>query len=147
MGPFDTFKIDKKSDIPIWVQLKQRLTYLIISGTYKPGDQLPTVRELAVQLDINYHTVNKVYHELEGSGLIEVQAGRGSHVADLGDSRFIAFEGESHMITSEYVSQLLQLGMTAEEVVHIVADYLGVRITINSISENTPLGERAQRVG
>ena len=147
MDPFDSYKIDKKSDIPIWVQLKQRITYLIISGAYKPGDQLPTVRELAVQLDINYHTVNKVYHELEGSGLIEVQAGRGSHVADLSDSSFIAFEGEPHMITSEYVSKLLQLGMTAEEVVRIVADYLGVRITVDSISEGAPLGERARRVG
>lgn len=147
MNPFDSFSIDKKSDIPIWVQLKQRLAYLIASGTYKPGDQLPTVRELAVQLDINYHTANKVYHELEGSGLIEVQAGRGSHVADLDDSRFIAFEGEPHMITSEYVSKLLQLGMTAEEVVRIVADCLGVCITIDSNSKNAPMGERAQRVG
>ena len=58
MNPFDSFSIDKKSDIPIWVQLKQRLAYLIASGTYKPGDQLPNVRELAVQLDINYLTVN-----------------------------------------------------------------------------------------
>ena len=124
MNPFDSFSIDKKSDIPIWVQLKQRLAYLIASGTYKPGDQLPTVRELAVQLDINYHTVNKVYHELEGSGLIEVQAGRGSHVADLDDSR-----------------------LTAEEVVRIVADCLGVCITIDSNSKNAPMGERAQRVG
>lgn len=147
MDPFDSFTIDKKSDIPIWVQLKQRLTYLIVSGTYQPGDQLPTVRELAVQLDINYHTVNKVYHELEGSGLIEVQAGRGSHVADLGDSGFIAFEGEPRMITSEYVSQLLQLGMTAEEVVHIVADCLGIRITIDPGSENASASEGAQRVG
>ena len=61
MDPLDSYTIDKKSDIPIWVQLKQRLVYLIMSGSYKPGDQLPTVRELAVQLDINYHTVNKVY--------------------------------------------------------------------------------------
>lgn len=147
MDPFDSFKIDKKSDIPIWVQLKHRLTYLIMSGTYQPGDQLPTVRELAVQLDINYHTVNKVYHELEGSGLIEVQAGRGSHVADLGDSRFIAFEGEPHMITSEYATQLLQLGMTAEEVVQLVADYLGVSIALGAGPESAPVGERAQRVG
>lgn len=147
MDPFDSFKIDKKSDIPIWVQLKHRLTYLIMSGTYQPGDQLPTVRELAVQLDINYHTVNKVYHELEGSGLIEVQAGRGSHVADLGDSRFIAFEGEPHMITSEYATQLLQLGMTAEEVVQLVADYLGVSIALGAGPESAPAGERAQRVG
>ena len=64
MDPLDSYTIDKKSDIPIWVQLKQRLVYLIMSGSYKPGDQLPTVRELAVQLDINYHTVNKVYHDL-----------------------------------------------------------------------------------
>ncbi|WP_139652383.1 GntR family transcriptional regulator [Raoultibacter phocaeensis] len=147
MDPFDSYKIDKKSDIPIWVQLKQRITYLIISGAYQPGDQLPTVRELAVHLDINYHTVNKVYHELEGSGLIEVQAGRGSHVADLSDSHFIAFEGEPHMITSEYVSQLSQLGMTAEEIVRIVADYLDVRITVDAVSDNASAGGRARRVG
>ena len=47
MDPLDSYTIDKKSDIPIWVQLKQRLVYLIMSGSYKPGDQLPTVRELA----------------------------------------------------------------------------------------------------
>lgn len=147
MDPFDSYKIDKKGDIPIWVQLKQRLTYLIMSGAYQPGDQLPTVRELAVQLDINYHTVNKVYHELEGSGLIEVQAGRGSHVADLGDSPVITFEGESRMITAEYVSKLLQLGMTAEEIVRIVANYLSIDISVDSISGNAAAGEGARRVG
>ncbi|BAK44774.1 GntR family transcriptional regulator [Eggerthella sp. YY7918] len=147
MDPFDSYKIDKKSDIPIWVQLKQRLIYLIMSGSYKPGDQLPTVRELAVQLDINYHTVNKVYHELEGSGLIEVQAGRGSHVADPGNSKFVTYEGEPHMITAEYVAKLLQLGMTAEEVVRMVANHLDIDIAINSPSESKPVKERSHRVG
>lgn len=147
MDPLDSYTIDKKSDIPIWVQLKQRLVYLIMSGSYKPGDQLPTVRELAVQLDINYHTVNKVYHDLEGSGLIEVQAGRGSHVANLDDSKFITFKGEPHMITAEYASKLLQLGMTAEEVVRIVANYLGVNVAIDPAPKSASTKERARRVG
>ena len=143
----ENFSIDERSGVPIWVQLRNRLVYLIQTGRYQPGDQLPTVRELAVQLDINYHTVNKVYHDLEGSGLIEVQAGRGSHVANLDDSKFITFEGEPHMITAEYASKLLQLGMTAEEVVRIVANYLGVNVAIDPAPKSASTKERARRVG
>ena len=154
MDPFETYRIDKKSDIPIWVQLKKRLTYLIASGAYQPGDQLPTVRELAVQRDINYHTVNKVYHDLESSGLIEVQVGRGSHVADLGNSRFVAFENDARMVASEYATKLLDLGMTPEEAVRAIADHLGVKVTIDAADTDdnatTPANESqkaSRRVG
>ena len=152
MDLFGSYSIDKKSDIPIWVQLKQRLTYLIASGFYKPGDQLPTVRELAVQLDINYHTVNKVYHDLEGSGLIEVRTGRGSYVADSSDSRLILYENDAHIVAAEYATKLLQLGMTAAEAVKAIADHLGVSITINSTAADEreagiKPSKRSSRVG
>lgn len=58
-------EIDSKSPIPIYVQLKEKLKYAIESGTINPGDQLPTVRQMAVDLKINLNTVRKVYHELE----------------------------------------------------------------------------------
>lgn len=144
MDNFGSFSIDKKSDIPIWVQLKQRLIHLIVSGTYQPGDQLPTVRELAVKLDINYHTVNKVYHDLESSKLIEVQAGRGSHVTDLGESRFIAFENEARMAVAEYAEKFLRLGMTAEEAIQAIADHLGISIVINPTPATISMEERVR---
>ena len=57
------FEINEKSSIPIWLQLKNRFIYLITSGYYKPGDQLPTVRGLAADVEVNYNTVSKVTSE------------------------------------------------------------------------------------
>lgn len=132
MGLFDSFEIDKKGDIPIWVQLKQRLFYVITSGKLKPGDKLPTVRELAIQLDINYHTVNKVYHDLENSGLIEVHVGRGTFVSERVGSSFVALENDTRLAAAECASKLLRLGMTPEEVVQTIADHVHVPIAIRS---------------
>ena len=47
------FEVDEGTDVPLWVQLRQRLIYLINSGYFKPGDQLPTVRGLASEISIN----------------------------------------------------------------------------------------------
>ena len=62
--------IDDDSGIPIWLQLRNRLIYLITSGFYDTGDKLPTVREMAVELGINYNTVSKVYQDIERDGYI-----------------------------------------------------------------------------
>ncbi len=135
MRAFDNYRIDKKSDIPVWVQLRQRLSFCIMSGAYKEGDQLPTVRELAAQLDVHYHTVNKVYSDLEKSGLVEMRSGKGTFVADLGDSQFRAIEGDVHAAVAEHASKLLELGMTPEEAVMAVAKHLGVTVRIAEADE------------
>ncbi len=130
MGAFDSYTIDKKSDIPVWVQLRQRLSFCIMSGVYGEGDQLPTVRELAAQLDVHYHTVNKVYADLEKSGLVEMRSGKGTFVADLSESRFRAIEGDVHAAVAEHASKLLELGMTPEEAVMAIARHLGVEVSV-----------------
>ncbi|MFR5090795.1 MAG: GntR family transcriptional regulator [Adlercreutzia equolifaciens] len=62
-------ELDAASSIPVWLQLKNRFIYLITSGFYLPGDQLPTVRGLAAEVEVNYNTVSKVYQSLEeGTG-------------------------------------------------------------------------------
>ena len=77
------FEPDKTSDVPLWVQLRQRLVYLISTGYFKPGDQLPTVRALAADISINYNTVNKAYLSLASDNYIESTRGRGAFVRDL----------------------------------------------------------------
>ena len=57
--------IDENSGIPIWLQLRNRLIYLITSGSYAVGDKLPTMREMAVELGINYNTVSHVNLDIE----------------------------------------------------------------------------------
>lgn len=77
------FQVDESSDVPLWVQLRNRIAYLISSGYYAPGEQLPTVRKLASDLSVNYNTVNKAYLALKSDGFIESAPGRGAFVRDL----------------------------------------------------------------
>ena len=75
--------IDMKSGVPIYIQLKDGLKYLIVTGVYSEGSQLPTVRQLAVELRINSNTVARSYTELEREGIISTQQGRGTFVCGL----------------------------------------------------------------
>lgn len=70
MGALESFVIDHNSGLPVWIQIKNRIAYLIGSGAFVPGDRLPTVRALAVDLDISYNTVNRAYMDLEREGYI-----------------------------------------------------------------------------
>jgi GntR family transcriptional regulator len=75
--------IDTKNGVPIYVQLKEGLKLLIIKGVYPKDSQLPTVRQLAVDLRINSNTVARSYTELEREGIISTQQGRGTFVCGL----------------------------------------------------------------
>ena len=59
-----TFQVDEKSGVPIWIQIRKRLMFLISSGKFERGERLPSVRELSVRLGVNYNTINKVYQDL-----------------------------------------------------------------------------------
>jgi len=66
---------------PLYIQLRNRISYLIISKKLKEGDRLPTVRELATNLGINYNTVNRAYMDLEKDGYIVSRRRLGTFVA------------------------------------------------------------------
>ena len=67
--------------VPIYVQLREQILAAIGRGALKPGDQLPTMRQVAVALRIDLNTVQRAYGELEREGLLETVRGRGSFVA------------------------------------------------------------------
>src|SRR5215831_18861176 len=73
--------IDPKDPTPIYAQLDRGLRAAIATGRLKVGDQLPTVRQMAVELQVNANTVARVYAELERSGVLETRRGVGSFVA------------------------------------------------------------------
>ena len=73
--------IDPRDATPIYAQLERGLRAAIASGRLQTGDQLPTVRQLAVELRINANTVARVYSELERAGVLETRRGVGSFVA------------------------------------------------------------------
>jgi len=76
-----TFILESTSGIPIYRQIIEQVKYSIASGDLKPGDQLPTVRQLAVELSINLNTVIRAYRELEMEGVLEMQQGSGTFVS------------------------------------------------------------------
>ena len=77
----DIVSIDPRDRTPIYAQLERGLRAAIATGRLGPGEQLPTVRQLAVDLQVNANTVARVYSELERAGVIETRRGIGSFIS------------------------------------------------------------------
>ena len=73
--------IDTRDSTPIYAQIERGLRAGIAAGRLRPGDQLPTVRQLAVELRVNANTVARVYAELERNGVLETRRGVGSFIS------------------------------------------------------------------
>lgn len=76
------FSIDTKSGVPFYRQIIEQAKFAIASGDLGPGDRLPTVRQLAVDLSVNPNTVIRAYRELEIEGVLDTQQGSGTFVSD-----------------------------------------------------------------
>lgn len=112
--------IDDDSGIPIWLQLRNRLIYLITSGYYTCGDKLPTVREMAVDLGINYNTVSKVYQDVERDGYIVSKRGRGTFVHDKYKSVEETADNAVESLADVFIQQCRELGVPRAEIVGLV---------------------------
>ena len=73
--------IDPRNGVPIYVQLIEQVKHALEIGSLQPGDQLPTVRELASELTLAPNTIVKAYNELQHMGLVESRPGKGTMVA------------------------------------------------------------------
>lgn len=78
------FHLDDASGVPVYLQIKEQVLHAISRGQLKTGDQLPTVREVAVDLEINPNTVNRAYSDLEREGVLVSRRGRGTFIAGQG---------------------------------------------------------------
>lgn len=105
------FHVDVRSGVPIYMQILNQVKRATASGLLKPGDQMPSVRELALELTVNPNTIAKAYQELERDGVIKTVRGIGTFVA----------EKEVKIVHEERVKVLL----TAIDKVLIEAHHLG----------------------
>jgi DNA-binding LacI/PurR family transcriptional regulator/DNA-binding transcriptional regulator YhcF (GntR family) len=76
-------QIDRGSSVPITTQLEEHLTWLIATRSLRPGDRLPSIRELGAALGIHYHTVRQVYRDMEARDLVSTHQGAGTTVKGL----------------------------------------------------------------
>ncbi|MBI2865545.1 MAG: GntR family transcriptional regulator [Chloroflexi bacterium] len=111
-------RVDLQSDIPIYSQIVEQVERGLAAGHLQPGQQLPTVRALAGQLDVNPGTVARAYSELERLGIIATHRGGGSFIAARGDEAGLGAirEGRLWTIVGKAALEALSLGYTPPEI-------------------------------
>ena len=124
MSSLRSFDIDHGSGLPVWIQIKNRIAFLIRSGEYQPGDQLPTVRALALALDISYNTVNRSYIDLEREGFLVTRRGRGTFVSEQAPSNHSATEREVSLLAVEMVRIAREGGLSDNDIIQTVQNHL-----------------------
>jgi GntR family transcriptional regulator len=109
--------IDPKDATPLHAQLERSIRVAIASRRLKPGDQLPTVRQLAVALRINANTVAKVYSQLERAGALGTRRGVGTFIADVQevDRNQSARDAELRAIASRALAEASSRGFSAAD--------------------------------
>jgi GntR family transcriptional regulator len=120
------FTIDARHPTPLHHQLMRAIRFAISTGKLAVGDQLPTVRQLAVDLRINANTVAKVYAELERTGIVETRRGVGTFVRarHFEAAREKDRERELHELEDHFLSKAAHLGFSAKEVIEHLRDRL-----------------------
>jgi GntR family transcriptional regulator len=110
--------VDSESSVPIYIQIEDSITSLIAAGQLQPGDQLPTIRELAAEIRVNLNTVAKAYHELDLQGVITTQRGIGTFVSGRPDQKQIERTRQKllHSIIKNALEEAHGLGYTFAEI-------------------------------
>ena len=115
---------DLDDDRPIYLQLMERIQQDIISGIYKPGDKIPSVRDLALDAAVNPNTMQKALSELERSGLVYSQRTSGRFITE--DE--VKLKKMKMQLAAEHIRQFFekmhQLGFGDEETLHMIQDAL-----------------------
>jgi GntR family transcriptional regulator len=116
------FTLDPKSGVPIYRQIQDQIRYGIGSGKLLPGEQLPTVRALAVELSVNPNTVIKAYTELERTGVLTTEQGSGTFVAPQPAVELTAGDREDKLraLCVEFLSRIGRYGFGPDDVIQAV---------------------------
>ena len=110
------------SDKPVYIQIAEQITLSVLSGEYKPGEQIPTVRQLATEAAVNPNTVQHSFAFLESNGLVVSQGTVGRYVTN--DTEII--ENCRKMLTEDIVSSFVKkcknLSVSKNEIINIIEE-------------------------
>jgi GntR family transcriptional regulator len=117
-------ELDFRSGIPIYLQVVERFKEFIASGRLTPGDQLPTVRSLALELRVNFNTVARAYRILDEVGIISTQQGRGTYVMNNPPPEVSEKIRQKALkaLTQRYLADAERFGASPEELDQILKD-------------------------
>ena len=112
------------NDRPIYLQLVEQINLRVINGTYKPGDKVPSVREIAMEAGVNPNTVQRAFLELERSGILSTQRTLGRFVTDNTNDIDKNRDELAKEQVAIFVGKLKELGLSNEDVIKLVQSYL-----------------------
>ena len=137
------FVVDPQSGVPFYRQIIDQVQFAIANGRLGPGDQLPTVRQLAVDMKINPNTVARAYQELEIKGVVNTQMGTGTFI---GNEKVEISELERRRMLDQICTELLSRASTYGFTVKNVLKALRERAEEGK-SEGKPQAAAPNRVG
>jgi GntR family transcriptional regulator len=120
------FRLDGHSGVPVYRQLIDQVQAAIATGLLRPGDQLPTIRGVAVELVINPNTVSRAYREMELRGILDTQQGTGTFVAEKPEARSEP-ERRRQMaqLVTEFMARAGAAGFTVGELLEALQEFGG----------------------
>src|SRR5712691_280962 len=125
--PFQ-FEIHPSSGVPIYRQVMDQVKALASSGRLRPGDMLPSVRQMAVELQINMMTVSKAYARLEAEGVLERARGQGMLIAEARPKTTLAQRhAELRPLAEHVVTRGMQLNLSDDQILAVVKSVLKER--------------------
>ena len=126
MSPLSKLRVDLTIHTPAYLQIIGEIKQAIANGELKPGDQLPTVRQLAADLRINFNTVARAYRLLDEEGVISTQHGRGTYILDTPSGRDMKRLRQQQIIVlgEHYVEEAEKLGFEPEEVRKLIEEQI-----------------------
>lgn len=112
------FRLDPASGVPFYRQVIDQILAAVATGALRAGDQLPTVRALAVELQVNLNTVAKAYKELEIRGVLDTQQGSGTYVATVRVERdAVERRRQVVQLVDEFLARAASAGLPPDEVI------------------------------
>jgi len=109
--------LDTASGVPIYRQIVDWVKVCVAGGSLRPGDQVPTVRQLAVDLNVNYNTVVRAYLELEHQGIVHTLRGKGTFIAQREISQdALVREAKLRELVTEFLSKAAEFGFSPSEI-------------------------------
>jgi GntR family transcriptional regulator len=117
-----TFHLDTASGLPFYRQIIDQVLLAVADGRLKPGAQLPTVRQLAVDLAVNLNTIARAYREMEIRGIVETQQGTGTFVAARPASRSGEKKRAVQELVDQFVASATSKGITMEDLIDALVE-------------------------
>ena len=119
-----SFSLDPANGVPIYRQIIQQIEYAILSGRVRPGDRLPTIRSLAVDLKTNPNTIARAYGELEILGILETQVGSGTYISEKKPMvKDDSLNRKIREVLGRFVQEMRDLGVEKRDLIKLISDF------------------------